>query len=555
MNDHVRSVGPQLLGLDGSRHGSSFVRGSGFLDGMFLDAAALAARLDACVTEEQWLDAVARTNGCFAAITLRGGGALAAVDRIRSIPVFYSSAGGAMLVSDSAHRIRDALGSGQIDPISAAEFRLTGYVTGAQTLDPAIRQIEAGCALIWRRDQAPESRRFHSFKHADFIDSSTSQLVDSLDQLHGRVFRRLLDSTDGRGLVVPLSGGYDSRLIGVMLRDLGARDVTCYTYGVPGNWEAKISRELATYLGFRWEFVEYSAQRWRQWSSLEPFGRYLREAGNLTSTPHVQDWPAVHQLKQEGRIAPDAVFVPGHSGDFLAGSHVPKHFVERDAVQRQDVLDAVHSGHYALWDWPPDPQRELRRTLDGKIECSAGTLGDGTCEQAADAFERWDLQERQAKFICNAVRVYDHFGHEWRLPLFDHELMDFWARIPVELRVGRRLYFEFVQQRQRLPVTRANLDQNAAHRALIRLVEVLGLRSLGKRAERALQMLRWRHQYDSSHLAWYALIDRDYFRRTYTGREILHAYMARAYLDWASGLSGPESAASAIDAFARQRAV
>ena len=32
------------------------------------------------------------------------------------------------------------------------------------------------------------------------------------------------------------------------VRDLGARRVICYSYGVPGNWESRISRELAEYL-------------------------------------------------------------------------------------------------------------------------------------------------------------------------------------------------------------------------------------------------------------------------------------------------------------------
>ena len=47
---------------------------------------------------------------------------------------------------------------------------------------------------------------------------------------------------------------------------------------------------------------------------------------------------------------------------------------------------------------------------------------------------------------------------------------------------------------------------------------------------------------DGSPLAWYALIDRDEFGSTYTGRQNLHAYMARRYLAEITE-SGPNSEA------------
>lgn len=521
----VRLDGPGWV-----RHGATHARGYAHLDARFLDAAALAERVEGCETDDAWAALLPRLNGCFALVSERGDRVLAAVDRLRSIPLFHAVPASRALVGDDASWIAAQAGDPPIDEEAEEEFLLTGYVTGAGTLRREVRQLEAGTWLRWpRAAPAPSIARYHAFAHRDFLAEDTDTLVERLAALHERVFRRLLESVAGRPIVVPLSGGYDSRLIGVSLRDLGARDVLCYSYGVPGNWESRISKELADHLGFRWTFVPYDHARWRAWAATPEFAGYLRTAGNLASVPHVQDWPAVRELTGQGIVEPGSAIVPGHSGDFLAGSHIPKAFVGGAQVTRRDVLDAIQSAHYSLRDWPE--RAGVRERVDRRIEAIVGPVADGTPEQAADVFERWDLQERQAKFICNAVRVYEQFGCEWRLPLFDAELMDFWARIPVDLRVGRALYFAFVERRQSLPITPANTDYGRAMRTAVRTMDALRLRPLAYRARRALRRARWRHAYASAPLAWTGLVDPDEFGRSYTGREIMHSYMAVRCLD------------------------
>ena len=190
--------------------------------------------------------------------------------------------------------------------------------------------------------------------------------------------------------------------------------------------------------------------------------------------------------------------------------------------------------HYSLWDWPA--RDGLRELFDRRIEAVIGAVTDASPEEAADRFERWDLQERQAKFVCNSMRVYEQFGLDWRLPLFDTELMDFWARVPMDLRVGRRLYFAFAAERQLLPITPANTDYSPLIQSAIRGVDALGLRPIADRIRRELRAVRWRKAYEGSPLAWFALVDPEEFRRTYTGKELMHSYLARRYRNQAAGI-------------------
>jgi asparagine synthase (glutamine-hydrolysing) len=517
-------IGIRLAAGGWARRGATSARGYAHLDGRFLRADGIASALDACANDEAWRDVIRRLNGCFAVVTEHPDHVLAAVDRVRTIPLFYASGDGEGWLSDDARWVLERSGSHESNEIGSVEFGLTGYVTGAETLFLRVRQIQAGRVL--RLGKSAVQDRYYEYRHGEFHAPDVERLIPALEAVHERVFRRLLDGAEGRQIVVPLSGGYDSRLIGVSLRDLGAKDVVCYSYGLPGNWESRISKELADYLGFRWEFVEYSAARWRAWGETAEFRDYLHRAGNLTSVPHIQDWPAVRELSRARRISADGVIVPGHSGDFLAGSHVPKWFVKRANLERRDFLDSIARAHYSLWDWPAGRAEELRGAFDQRVESIVGPVGRLSAEQAADLFERWDLEERQAKFICNSMRAYEAFGHEWRLPLFDAELMDFWARIPVVLRAGRHLYFEFVRCRQTLPITEANRDHGAIVEALLEAIDMLGLRPVAKRAQRFVRRMRWARVYDTSPLAWFALVDRDRFRRTYTGKELMHSYLA-----------------------------
>lgn len=524
-----------LAGTGWTRCGTTMARGQAYRgDGKLMRALDLAAHFERLTGSESWGAAAAALNGSFAAACARGGDSYAVVDRLRTIPLFFAKSTNGLIIGDVAHVVASSAGlPRRIVQEAADEFRLTGYVTGSRTLIAGVDQIPAGHTL--RSVAGPGTIQtlapYYSFRHRSSENADSETLIGELVGLHERVFRRLLGDIGDRPIALPLSGGHDSRLIGLMLRDLGCRNVLCYTYGAPGNWESRISSELAKHLGFRWTMVPYTASDWRRWGQTPEFQAYFRSAGNCVSVPHIQDWPAVYELTRRGEIAKDAVFVPGHSGDFLAGSHIPKWYPDSATLSREQFLRSLFDAHYSLWDWPASDAARLRELFGRHIEEVVGPIGRATPDEAADRFEYWDCQERQAKFIVNSVRVYESFGFEWRLPLFDAELMDFWSRVPLLQRVDRRLYFEFAARYQTLPITPANTDRSAFLASAIGMVDRLHMRPLAKRALRVWMRMRKRHAYERSPMAWFALIDLDEFRRRYTGREIGHAFFALKYLE------------------------
>src|SRR5690606_18953896 len=133
--------------------------------------------------------------------------------------------------------------------------------------------------------------------------------------------------------------------------------------------------------------------------------RYQLEGSNWTSLAHMQDWLAVKIMKEQGVLEKNAVFAPGHSGDMVAGSHIPR-FVFEDLTAKytkEGLVKHLFFKHYCL------AKRSNVPVLSGKfkdrIEQSLVLRDTYSPQEFANECERYNWQNRQAKYIVNSVRV------------------------------------------------------------------------------------------------------------------------------------------------------
>lgn len=391
---------------------------------------------------------IERADGCFAVIIHRMGKVLAAVDRIRSIPIFHSMHSGQLRIGLDAFEIRNRTGYHGLSESALRDFLLTGYVCSPDTLVPGIRQLEAGQMLAWsEHDAKPRISDYYLYTH--IRNEYHSDPLRQMDAMHDAIIARLITGAGGRTLVLPLSGGFDSRLIAWKLKQQGYENVICFTYGHKRRGEGDTSLRVARYIGYPHIMIHHDRQMWHEAFNSPARGEYYRFATNLSSSAHVQDWLAVRELKNRELIPADAIFVPGHSGGCPQGANLPAFAAHEGRVRDDALFHAIFHKHYNLWHWQGKiAEDDLRQAIRAQMPIPPSM----DAEDAASLFDLWDWRQRQAKFIVNSLRVYEFFGYEWRIPLWDIEFMDFWRRIPAPLRHHRRLYREYVAAYQAIPV-------------------------------------------------------------------------------------------------------
>ncbi len=152
-------------------------------------------------------------------------------------------------------------------------------------------------------------------------------------------------------------------------------------------------------------------------------------------------------MKNKEIIPDDAVFIPWHAGDFTAGSHIPDFLDKSREPTLTELSNYIFKVHYSLWPTSKNNSRKMKESIleSLKVNNQLHQSNILTREEWANHLEKWVWRERQSKFICNSVRVYDFFGYTWSLPLWDKDLIEFWLNIPFELRLKRRLYFEYTK--------------------------------------------------------------------------------------------------------------
>jgi asparagine synthase (glutamine-hydrolysing) len=203
--------------------GGTGVRGNAFEDNELKNTAELLELFAEIGSRAEFLSALQRLNGFYAVIRENDDGVYAAVDRIRSIPLFYGTRNSYFYISDDAHWIRDQVGDKNFEEIAETEFLLTGLVTGPDTLYRNVKQLQAGEAITVEygsEGNRISTHRYYRYIHSYHMDAAEEEFLERHDEVVLNIFRRLIRLANGRPIAVPLSGGYDSRLIALMLKRL-----------------------------------------------------------------------------------------------------------------------------------------------------------------------------------------------------------------------------------------------------------------------------------------------------------------------------------------------
>lgn len=327
-------------------------------------------------------------------------------DTIASFPLFYKKEDQKVIIQTSP------TSQGESWSVTAVEdFQNIFCTQYDSTLLPAWKSIPAGHHLsidVINNTIALE-RYFHHFslKKASSNPDKEKQLVEIIDNWA----QQILQFAQGNPIWIPLSGGYDSRLILCALLKAQAPKLHAYTYGKSLSPEVVNAHKTAKELKVDWHFIPYDDRAFmnffsQYWENLSVHNHHFQ------SLPHEQDFFALLALKQQGLLKDNFIVVPGYCGDIPTGSYLKKRDIQvKDYIQEKHQVQAQHLIS-DISDW--------------------------------DAYQQWLCENRLSKFIVNSVRSYEYFGGKWMLPMWHQDFLNLFYDLKNEEKWNQKFYVETI---------------------------------------------------------------------------------------------------------------
>ncbi len=389
-------------------------------------------------------------DGHYAIIVNRHDLAFLIVDKIRSTPIFFTKIKNDFFIDYDPKNLVKLMGFDKsINENAKLEISMSGFTVGSKTLFKNLYSLKAGEIVILQNNSYEYLQYYKYF--GELIKKCFSEHLEELSEVTLKIFKKMLKQIGDRQIVIPLSAGNDSRLVASILKHLGAKNVKCYSYGTPGNFEAKIAKLISEKLDYEWKFIPLSHKSEKKFYISKDYKDYLDFGETYCSVPYIQSLSTIKYLKDMNWINQDAVFINGNSGDFISGGHIKiknkdDYQIKDILLRKENILSQLIEKHFSLWVYLKNDNnlKNLKTNLWNEIQKCCGDFQTTTNDHLL--FEYSELIDRQSKYVITGQKVFEYYKHEWRLPLWDDEYLFFWQKVPLEFKLKQKLFIEMLKK-------------------------------------------------------------------------------------------------------------
>ncbi len=354
-------------------------------------------------TENSFTDTLKKASGHFSVIIESKTHIFIAVDNIRTFPLFINQKENDILIIDNIG-IFSNWNEKEIE-----NFKKTYCTLDNNTLLADWRQLQAGeYAIIDKQKFSVDIKNYYTHSKKS---NNENDLNITLNTLEKKLVEKAIHYANGKTILIPLSGGYDSRYLLSLLKDNNYQNIECFTYGRKDSYEVLIAKNVCEKLNVKWHFIEYTddllqtffSEKWKAYSDLNH---------HFSSLPHEQDFFALNYLQSNNLLPENAIIMNGFCQDIHAGS-----FIE------------------------PIKNFDLQKFIFHKYQLK---LNLGNYENSWNGYQEWLIKNRLSKFIINSVRVYEYFGLDFYLPFWNTDWINFWFTLKTEERLNQKFYNDYL---------------------------------------------------------------------------------------------------------------
>lgn len=415
-------------------YGAITLCGSVYDDVMPCSLQQVAVTLAACTTPKQVASYLQTLHGDFSIIIHSTTMACIAVSHTRLYPLFYRFVNNDWHITDNPailHQKADV-----INPEACRQYLYTGAPLAGNTLVEGLKQGKPASVTLFENQYVTELS-FSPYAEPIATPLVTKMLANTaFEKVLNTVFKRVINSVENRQVVVPLSGGYDSRLVLAMLHKMGVKNILCYTVGKHNPLEQGIAKQVAAALQVPLYHIDYRDAQYRmQQFKSAAFARFVDTIGADGNFMWLFEYNAILWLKQQGLLQDNAVFIPGHVGDFYAGSHLRKLGIkEKESLQGIRRKLVLHAFEYGKPCWNTAFCADIKKALQNLPHHQSSWL----------VAMQFIAENRLAHQILNSARVYEFLGYKVLLPLCDVDFIQFFSRLPFAALYELSFYEEYL---------------------------------------------------------------------------------------------------------------
>jgi hypothetical protein len=299
-------------------------------------------------------------------------------------------------------------------------FLWQSFVGGEETLARGVRCLPGDADFEMTRDELKLlERRWYEFG-AELPDTPLEEMLAAAKEAWSRAVAAELER-GGASHCLAISSGLDSRLIlGELLEHLPASELTTYSWGSPGTWDATHAPEVARAAGTRHTILDYADHAWS--------ADLIRETARETDgNAPVNISTSLERMKSE---LEGAVYWVGFLGEASAGGHLPP----------VDTTDPV--GWFLGWNQRPATSRRFAANLAPELRWHVPLEHGEPGLPPLRAAESIEFHNRQERRVANRVlpRSFD-----LRTPFVRPEWTSLILRAPRRYREGRMLQREMLR--------------------------------------------------------------------------------------------------------------
>ena len=413
------------------------VSGKGFLD-----------HITKLYENNNLVNGIKELNGIFSVVVKAKDELVIASDKTRFFPLFYSNTYDGLYISDDFYYLAGKPENNKINAAASIQYLSGAFTCSKETLIDNIFQLRPG-ELIHIKDDKTYTDNISNFskRQDELLNYDKPELVEKCFEQFEKTGKKLVESIGHKQVLLPLSGGYDSRLIACWLKKYGVQNVLCFTYGVKGTPDIKISEKVAKQLGFKWQYIEYNNQLIEGYFEDNIFQRYYRYLSRGTSMFYMQEYFAVKYLKENKLLDENFIAIPGHSGDVTGGSQLNKIVPPKGEITTADIT--LLKNIFKEYPLSNKEKQVIRNSIDDELH---RIRKQSNSDLDYSILEDWLMKEKLVKYVLNSAHVFTFFGGQVRLPFWDNDLYEFWRLIPLEYRLNKTLYDEVLRKKYFQPL-------------------------------------------------------------------------------------------------------